>query len=117
MSIQCIPLPGEFKRGDVVRDAFIKALAINYQGAKFEAVGDDDQMPSQYFKIQLPDGEQLLHMIPERDRFDVQFARYVLSQLLQCPEKMDWRASQDHEQEVVDAEELKEKFAVHDFTL
>lgn len=45
-----------------------------------------------YFRLLLPDGRQLVHWLNPGQRFDLQFGRAVLANLLKTPGRVDWKA-------------------------
>lgn len=45
-----------------------------------------------YFRLDLPDGTKLVHAIRPGDRFNLQFGRTTVAQLLDRPARADWKA-------------------------
>ncbi|KAI7907479.1 CwfJ C-terminus 1-domain-containing protein-like protein [Cokeromyces recurvatus] len=81
-----------------------------------------DQVPQNpdvpYFKLDLPNGKSLVHVLQFRERFNLQFGRLVIANVLGVPEREDWKAcSQTEEEEKLDAEQFKAAFKPFDFSL
>lgn len=71
-----------------------------------------------YFKMDLPDGTSLVHTIQRGERFNLQLGRQVLAKLLEIPERVDWKAcTQTEDEEKKGAEDFKAAFREFDFTL
>ncbi|EEB05980.1 CwfJ family protein [Schizosaccharomyces japonicus yFS275] len=71
-----------------------------------------------YFRAILPNGEVLVKPLKFRERFDLQFGRRVLANVLEIPDRVDWRqCSQTVDEEKKDAEDFKEAFKPYNFTL
>ncbi|OLL22633.1 CWF19-like protein mug161 [Neolecta irregularis DAH-3] len=69
-----------------------------------------------YIRVYLPDGV-LSHIIPPHSRFDLQFGRKVLCNHLGFPERVDWRAcTQTEEEEKIEAAQFKMAFKPFDFS-
>jgi hypothetical protein len=88
-----------------------------------------------YFRVDLPDGRKLVHIVRARVPFSIQFGRYgcwllvaiqrcysdycayrqVICNFLGIPDRMDWKAcSQSDSEERADAHALKATFAKYD---
>ncbi|KAI9487667.1 MAG: CwfJ C-terminus 1-domain-containing protein-like protein [Benjaminiella poitrasii] len=71
-----------------------------------------------YFKIELPNGKSLFHLLDFRERINLQFGRLVIAKLLGFPEREDWKACmQTEDEEKADAEHFKAAFKPFDFSL
>jgi hypothetical protein len=44
-----------------------------------------------YFRLDLPDGTKMVHVIRPGDRFNLQFGRTTIAQLLDRPARADWK--------------------------
>jgi hypothetical protein len=108
--LQVVPIPIRFN-SSMIREAFIKEAS----DSGFELHPISTSLPSHYFKVDLPDGTSLVHEINPDEKFDVQFGRKVLANLLGCSERTDWRACKlDEEQERLDANKFREAFTPYD---
>jgi coproporphyrinogen III oxidase len=68
--------------------------------------------------MDLPDGESMVHYIQRGERFNLQFGRQALSKLMDIPERADWKAcAQSEEEEKKEAQDFKAAFAEFDFTI
>lgn len=45
-----------------------------------------------YFRLDLPDGTRMVHAIRPGERFNLQFGRTTIAQLLDRPARADWKA-------------------------
>eukprot|EP00898_Chlorokybus_atmophyticus_P002259 jgi/Chlat1/3033/Chrsp206S03289 len=81
------------------------AKALSEDGDLLEAAGGAG---AQYFLAELPDGTRLVHMIKHGEKsFPMQFGRDVLAEMLNMPERADWKACRIDKAE---EERLAEKF-------
>ncbi|KAH8117058.1 CwfJ C-terminus 2-domain-containing protein-like protein [Phellopilus nigrolimitatus] len=68
-----------------------------------------------YFRVDLPDGRKLVHLIKQEVPFSIQFGRQVLCKILGVPERLDWKAcAQTEAEERADAQAFKQAFAPFD---
>ncbi|KAL1916272.1 uncharacterized protein VTP21DRAFT_5889 [Calcarisporiella thermophila] len=99
--LQAVPIPKE-KAGNVEE-------AFRSEGAKAGMQFSNSLPPtvdSGYLKIDLPDNTSLVYKINPQERFNLQFPRVVLAQILGKPERSDWRACSqtvDEERQAVQA--------------
>ena len=96
-----------------MKDKIIKAG--ERQGCVFEEheVLDDKR---QYAKFELPDGKQLACF--PKGRFNNQFGREVMSEILDVKERMNWKECVISDaQEQREADVFKKAFAPFDFSL
>ncbi|KAI5119953.1 hypothetical protein M0805_002142 [Coniferiporia weirii] len=71
-----------------------------------------------YFRVDLPDGRMMVHLIKQDVPFSIQFGRQVLCKILGVDERFDWKAcSQTEAEERTDAQAFKQAFAPLDPTL
>ena len=76
--VQAVPVPDQFR--DKVEDAFLaegRALGVEFeQGQGHESTLDLDPTLS-YFRVDLPDGRKMVHLMRERSPLSIQFGRCV----------------------------------------
>ncbi|EMR09433.1 hypothetical protein PNEG_02376 [Pneumocystis murina B123] len=71
-----------------------------------------------YLRIWLPNNTILVHIIKPETYFDLKFARYVISKVLNLEERSDWKnCVQTNEQEFQDSIQFKKHFKDFDFTI
>ncbi|CAG8450108.1 512_t:CDS:10 [Funneliformis mosseae] len=108
--LQVIPIPLKYD-SNMIREAFIKEAS----DSGFELLPVSSSLPPHHFKVDLPDGTSLIHEINPNEKFDVQFGRKVLANLMGCSQRIDWRACElTEEQEQSDAEEFRKAFKPYD---
>lgn len=66
-----------------------------------------------FFRVDLPDGRMMVHLLRQGSApFNLQFGRGVLATLLGWPERVDWKAcAQTEEEERADAQAFKKALA------
>jgi len=114
--VQAIPIPLELK--DKVEPAFTNEGRS--QGIAFE--GDPDAAlemcaggRQSYFRVDLPDGRKMVHLMKDTVPFSIQFGRQVLVSLLNTPDRLDWKACMlSEDQDKVEAQAFKGAFAPFD---
>ncbi|KAK9479784.1 CwfJ C-terminus 1-domain-containing protein-like protein [Lipomyces japonicus] len=115
--VQIIPVPSD--KLDKVKPEFEKASQIN--GYKLEEREDSSEIADaeeDFFKVYLPGGKVLYILLSNDMRFDLQFGRKVLANVLGFPDRFDWKKCvQTEQEEVNDAERFKTLFSEFDFTL
>ncbi|CEP11700.1 hypothetical protein [Parasitella parasitica] len=111
--IQVVPIPKS--KSDQVEKVAKEQAAL----AGMDVTGHLPQNPEvPYFRIELPNGESIVHLIRPKERFNLQFGRLVLAHVLGAPEREDWKAcSQTEEEEKRDASLFKAAFKPFDFSL
>ncbi|KAI7862694.1 CwfJ C-terminus 1-domain-containing protein-like protein [Spinellus fusiger] len=111
--IQVVPIP---KSKSHSLEAIIKQTAAE-QNIKFvERFIDNPE--AAYFKIDLPNAKSFVHVIPPKARFNMQFGRLLLAKALERPEREDWKAcSQSEEEERNAVNAFKAAFKPYDFTI
>ncbi|KAH8826884.1 nuclear protein [Flagelloscypha sp. PMI_526] len=114
--VQCVPVSLNVK--DSVRDAYVnggKALGIDFvegEAEVDEALGSVQGGRGGYFKVDLPDGSRLVHVMKDGVPFSVNFGRQVLVGLMDAPERLDWKECMlTDEEDKADAEAFKKAFA------
>lgn len=71
-----------------------------------------------FFKIELPNGKSLVHIIRPKEYFNLQFGRCITATVLGHPEREDWKScNQTEQEERRDAILFKEAFKSFDFSL
>ncbi|KAI1329552.1 CwfJ C-terminus 1-domain-containing protein-like protein [Xylariaceae sp. FL0255] len=124
---QFMPVPIEKIRNGLVEAAF-KVQAQNEQYPPFEEtnLGAALDERSDFFRVWIwsDDGEdridskELCMRIDDKIRFDLQFGRRVMAQLLELESRLNWRdVIESQAAEVEDVEKFKEVFKPWDFTL
>lgn len=111
--IQMLPVPVD-KCDDLI-DAF-HALAEN-EGivlSETDVAADEED----FFRVRLPgDGRILTGLLNTKKRFDLQFGRRVISEVMGVPERAHWKdCLRTVEQETSDANFFKASFKTFDFT-
>lgn len=78
--VQVVPIPRHLK--DRVEEAFIKEggrLGIDFESDPESALESCSHGRGGYFRVDLPDGRKLVHLIKDQVLFSIQFGRYLLS--------------------------------------
>ncbi|KAL7319549.1 hypothetical protein PS15m_002681 [Mucor circinelloides] len=111
--IQVVPIPKS--KSDQVEKVAREQAAL--AGIDFiDQVPQNPEIP--YFRMELPNGKSLVHMLKPKERFNLQFGRLVAAHVLGAPEREDWKAcSQTEEEEKRDAGLFKAAFKPFDFSL
>lgn len=120
LQIQAVPFPDDRKQE--AKDSFMEcAEAESITLDEIPKHSDLKQIVpvgAPYFYAELPTGEKLLHRISKN--FPLQFGREVLAsvQLLNMPERVDWKACKiNRQEEETHAEDFRRQFEQFDFTL
>ncbi|EIN07103.1 hypothetical protein PUNSTDRAFT_104608 [Punctularia strigosozonata HHB-11173 SS5] len=118
--VQAVPVPLNLK--ERVQEAFTehgRAKGIQFEVDDAEAAMTSCKTDNRsYFRVDLPDGRVMVHLMPEHGRFDLQFGRFALTSLLGIPNRLDWKACvQPEEEDRADAEAFKMAFAPFDQTM
>ncbi|KIL69856.1 hypothetical protein M378DRAFT_195762 [Amanita muscaria Koide BX008] len=110
--VQAVPVPSHLK--DKIEEAFVnegRSIGVHFESDPDSALGSCSNGRGSYFKVDLPDGRKLVHLIQDHVPFSVSFGRRVLVNLLGVPDRLDWRAcalSEAEDQE--DAQAFKAAF-------
>ncbi|KAF8911042.1 CwfJ C-terminus 1-domain-containing protein-like protein [Gymnopilus junonius] len=111
--IQVVPIPSRLE--NKVEEAFIRegqALGVDFEEDPEAAIASYANGKGSYFKIDLPDGRKMVHLIKDQVPFSVQFGRQVLVGLLGIPDRLDWKACMlSEEEDRADAQAFKAAFA------
>jgi len=117
--VQAVPIP--MKLQAKVEPTFIsEGLAQNID---FESDPDAALQACQgglgsYFRVDLPDGKKMVHLIKDGVPFSIQFGRQVLVALLNTPERFDWKACMlSEEEDTAEAQAFKAAFLAFDPSL
>ncbi|GJJ12316.1 hypothetical protein Clacol_006557 [Clathrus columnatus] len=115
--VQIVPVPKRIKHQEI-EDAF-KRFGEQGQIIWEDITNDDDMdnpdLQKSYFRVELPNGKKLIHFIKPGAPFDVQFGRRVIANILEVPERVDWRiCTQSEDDERKDALAFKEAFGAFD---
>ncbi|KAL0060002.1 hypothetical protein AAF712_013238 [Marasmius tenuissimus] len=114
--VQAVPIPNKLK--DKVENAFVTEGRT--QGIDFEEDPEGALEACQggrggYFRVDLPDGRKMVHLIKDHVPFGIQFGRQVLVNLLNIPERLDWKAcTLSEDEDRADAAAFKTTFAPFD---
>ncbi|KXN86945.1 Zinc finger CCCH domain-containing protein 59, partial [Leucoagaricus sp. SymC.cos] len=117
--VQAVPIPRKLE--NQVENAF--AREGRNQGIDFEADPEEAMNlcaggRGSYFKVELPDGRKMVHLIRDHAPFNLQFGRQVLVALLGVPDRMDWKACMlSEDEDRADAQAFKTAFAPFDPSL
>jgi diadenosine tetraphosphate (Ap4A) HIT family hydrolase len=134
--IQVVPVPNTLS--GAVEDAFRREgemEGVDWQEDPEAALSDGGDRRHNYFRVELPDGKTMVHLLRPGKQFNLQFGRYfpfrfqlftvthafdrtVLAQLMGLEHRTDWKAcAQTEQEERADALAFKEAFADFDPTL
>ncbi|KAI6045596.1 nuclear protein [Pisolithus marmoratus] len=117
--IQAVPVPRNLQ--DKVEDAFMSEG--NAQGIDFEpdatgALEACNEGRHGYFRVDLPDGRQMVHLMRPHAPFSIQFGRQVLVTLLNMTDRLDWKACMlTEEEDKADVESFRKAFTLFDPSL
>ncbi|KAF8965212.1 CwfJ C-terminus 1-domain-containing protein-like protein, partial [Flammula alnicola] len=111
--IQAVPIPLRLK--DKVEETFVKeglALGIDFEVDPDAALESCSNGRGSYFKVELPDGRKMVHLLKDHVPFSIQFGRQALTSLLGTPDRLDWKACMlSEEEDKADAQAFKNAFA------
>ncbi|KAG6833660.1 hypothetical protein H0H87_002856 [Tephrocybe sp. NHM501043] len=114
--VQSVPVPMVFK--DKVEAAFIQEgqqFGIDFEEDADAAMESCAGGKGSYFKVDLPDGRKMVHLIKDHIPFSIQFGRQVLVNLMGMPDRFDWKACMlPEDEDRADAQDLKNAFAPFD---
>ncbi|KAL4067785.1 CwfJ C-terminus 1-domain-containing protein-like protein [Scleroderma citrinum] len=117
--VQAVPVPCHLQ--DKVEDSFVnegRALGIDFESDVESALAACSGGQLSYFRVDLPDGRKMVHIMKSHVPFSVQFGRQVLVTLLNIPERLDWKSCMlTEEGDKADAESFKKAFATFDPSL
>ncbi|KAF5380851.1 hypothetical protein D9615_004106 [Tricholomella constricta] len=114
--VQSVPVPLKLK--DKVLEAFIqegRQFGIDFEEDPDAAMESCANGRGSYFKVELPDGQKMVHLIKDHVPFSIQFGRQVLVNLMDMPDRSDWKACMlPEEEDKADAQAFKAAFAPFD---
>ncbi|KAJ7047215.1 CwfJ C-terminus 1-domain-containing protein-like protein [Mycena alexandri] len=117
--VQAVPVPAALK--DKVEEAFRtegRMSGIDFEEDPDAALEACAGGRGSYFRVDLPDGRKLVHLMKDHVPFGIQFGRQVLVSLLNIPERLDWKAcTLPEDEDRADAQAFKAAFAPFDPTL
>ncbi|KIM60650.1 hypothetical protein SCLCIDRAFT_123747 [Scleroderma citrinum Foug A] len=117
--VQAVPVPAHLE--DKIEDCFVNeglAHGIDFEPDVEGALAACGGGQRSYFRVDLPDGRKMVHLMKNHVPFSVQFGRQVLVTLLNMPERLDWKACMlTEEDDKTDAESFKKAFATFDPSL
>ncbi|KAF8584079.1 hypothetical protein K439DRAFT_1633822 [Ramaria rubella] len=113
--IQVVPIPNSFPNEEV-------EMAFRnhgqHLGITFEEDADaalESAQNQNYFRVELPSGKKLVHLMKPGVPFDLQFGRIAVANLFRLPERIDWKVCvQSDKEERLDATAFKAAFAPFD---
>ncbi|RXW22335.1 hypothetical protein EST38_g3538 [Candolleomyces aberdarensis] len=117
--VQAIPVPLKLK--DKVEETFLKEgsqMGIDFESDPDAALESCQGGRGSYFRVDLPDGRKMVHLMKDHVPFSIQFGRQVLVSLLDMPDRFDWKAcllSEDDDR--ADAQAFKAAFSPFDPSL
>ncbi|KAF5357955.1 hypothetical protein D9756_001453 [Leucocoprinus leucothites] len=117
--VQAVPIPRKLE--DQVESTFIlegRNSGIDFEADPEEAMNLCASGRGGYFKVDLPDGRKMVHLIRDHAPFNLQFGRQVLVSLLGVQNRIDWKACMlSEEEDRADAQAFKAAFAPFDPSL
>ncbi|GLB34795.1 putative zinc knuckle [Lyophyllum shimeji] len=113
---QSVPVP--LSLADQVGEAFIqegRQFGIDFEEDPDAAMQSCANGKGSYFKVDLPDGRKLVHLMKDHVPFSIQFGRQVLVNLMGMPDRFDWKACMlPEDEDKADAQAFKAAFAPFD---
>ncbi|CDO73593.1 hypothetical protein BN946_scf185014.g63 [Trametes cinnabarina] len=117
--VQVVPVPTKLK--NAIEDAFReegRSQGIEWEEDPDEALRACGGGRGSYFRVDLPDGRKMVHLIREHGPFSIQFGRQVLVSVLGMGDRYDWKAcTQSEEEDKEDVQAFKTAFAPFDPSL
>ncbi|RPD66453.1 nuclear protein [Lentinus tigrinus ALCF2SS1-7] len=117
--VQVVPIPNKLK--NAVEDAFneeARALNVTFEDDPDEALRACAGGRGGYFRVDLPDGRKMVHLMRDHGPFSIQFGRQVLVSILGMADRFDWKAcTQSEEEDKEDVAVFKAAFAPFDPSL
>ncbi|KAI6150609.1 CwfJ C-terminus 1-domain-containing protein-like protein [Pisolithus tinctorius] len=117
--IQAVPVPRGLQ--DKVEEAFVSeghAQGIDFEPDAEGALEACNGGRHSYFRVDLPDGRKMVHLMRPHAPFSVQFGRQVLVTLQNITDRLDWKACMlTEEEDKADVESFRTAFASFDPSL
>ncbi|KIM49369.1 hypothetical protein M413DRAFT_106214 [Hebeloma cylindrosporum] len=114
--VQAVPVPLRLK--DKVEETFLqegRLLGVDFEEDADSALESCSNGRGSYFKVELPDGRKMVHLLKDSIPFSIQFGRQALVSLLGTPDRLDWKACMlSEEDDKADAQAFKAAFAHFD---
>ncbi|KAL5511306.1 hypothetical protein ACEPAH_4522 [Sanghuangporus vaninii] len=114
--VQVVPVPNS--RCSRIEQAFVSEgglAGITFEEDPDTALESCSGGRQNYFRVDLPDGRKMVHLIRQEVPFSIQFGRQVLCRILGVPDRLDWKAcAQSEAEERADAQAFKQAFAPFD---
>jgi len=111
-----VPIPLNLK--DEVEAAFIdegRSQGIDFEKEPDTALEACAGGRQSYFRVDLPDGRKMVHLMKDTVPFSVQFGRQVLVSLLNMPNRLDWKTCMlSDDEDKAEAQAFKTAFASFD---
>ncbi|KAF9052819.1 nuclear protein [Panaeolus papilionaceus] len=115
--VQLVPVPQRLRNR--VEEAFLaegRATGVDFEADADAALVSCANGKGNYFKVEIPDGKKLVHLIRDHGPFNIQFGRQVLVHLMNMPERLDWKACMlSEDEDRADAEAFKSAFTPFNF--
>ncbi|KAF9469231.1 CwfJ C-terminus 1-domain-containing protein-like protein [Collybia nuda] len=113
---QAVPVPLKLK--DKIEEAFTKEgrmLGIDFEEDPAAALESCSGGRGSYFKVDLPNGQKMVHLMKDHVPFSIQFGRQVLVNLMDMPDRVDWKACMlPEDEDKADAQAFKTAFSPFD---
>ncbi|GBE81690.1 hypothetical protein SCP_0400610 [Sparassis crispa] len=117
--VQVVPVPDKLK--DRVEEAFVsegRAHGIDFEADAEGALDACSRGRGSYFRVDLPDGRKMVHLLRDTVPFSIQFGRQVLVNLLNMLDRFDWKACvQTEDEDKADVKAFKAAFSPFDPSL
>ncbi|KAK0211787.1 nuclear protein [Armillaria fumosa] len=114
--VQAVPVP--LKLQNKIEETFVnegRSLGIEFEENPDEALASCSNGRGSYFRVDLPDGRKMVHVMKDHIPFSIQFGRQVLVNLLNTPGRADWKACMlSEDEDKSDAQTFKAAFAPFD---
>jgi len=112
--LQICPVPNHL--ADLVEPTFLqeaKKLGIQLvDQAALKHMNDQVLDAVSYFRLGLPDGKTLVHLMKPDEKFNLQFGRITLANLLGTPDRANWKTCErSEEEEKLDCRTFQKAFA------
>ncbi|KAI7947368.1 hypothetical protein MJO28_009276 [Puccinia striiformis f. sp. tritici] len=112
--LQICPVPNHL--ADQVEKTFIEhghSLGIDLvDEIALKDMKDQVKDAISYFRVGLPDGKNLVHLMKPDEKFNLQFGRITLANLLGTPDRVNWKSCERSEtEEKLDCKSFQKAFA------
>ncbi|EAU88727.2 nuclear protein [Coprinopsis cinerea okayama7 len=114
--VQAVPVPLRLK--DKIEEHFVqegRRQGIDFESDPESALESCQGGRGSYFRVDLPNGKKMVHLLKDNVPFSIQFGRQVLVSLLEMPDRFDWKACMlSEEDDRADVQAFKAAFAPFD---